>query len=87
MLQGRGQPSRGSLPCPAGSGEGREQAGDAEKSESFLLINFIGKPPAVLRVGVSMACVDEAVFKRLADVVGGQPCHRGHRVSGELAHF
>lgn len=53
-----------------GSGEGREQAEDAEKTKSFLLINFIGKPPAVLRVGVSMACVDEAVFKRLADVVG-----------------
>lgn len=86
MLQGGG-PSHSSLLCPAGSGEGREQAGDAEKTESFLLINFIGKPPAVLRVGVSMACVDEAVFKRLADVVGRQPCHRGHRVSGELAHF
>lgn len=53
-----------------GSREGREQAEDAEKTKSFLLINFIGKPPAVLRVGVSMACVDEAVFKRLADVVG-----------------
>lgn len=35
-----------------------------------LLVNLIGEAPALLRVGVSMARVDEAVFERLADVVG-----------------
>lgn len=85
-LHGQELPKARASPALA-PGEGREVQEEAERRrKGFLLINLIGEAPAVLGVGVSMPRVDEAVFKRLADVVGRQPGHRGHRVSGELPH-
>lgn len=43
---GGGQPSCSSLPCLAGSRKGREQAGDAEKTESFLTHQFYQETPS-----------------------------------------
>lgn len=40
-----------------------------------------------MRVGVSVARVDEAVFKRPADVMGRKASYRRHHVPGKLTHL
>lgn len=40
-----------------------------------------------MRVGVSVTRVDEAVFKRPADVMDRKPCYRRHHVPRELTHL
>lgn len=52
-----------------------------------LLVDPVGEAPAVVGVGVSVSCVDEAVLERSADVVSRQTRDRRHHVSGELSHL
>lgn len=53
----------------------------------ILLINLVRGAPTSVWVCVSMACVDETVLERSADVVSRQTSHRGHHIPRELSHL
>lgn len=53
----------------------------------ILLIDLVRGTPATVWVCVSMACVDETVLERSADVMSRQTGHRGHHVPRELSYL